>query len=166
MKPAARKSHELKDSGAYGIAIQIATRAKGVPPKSMLQRWALAALRSKAEVTLRVVGLNEGHELNRRYRHGDYATNVLSFSYENEKSTGEKTTRKNFTRGDVVLCAPVVSREARQQQKTLVAHYAHLTVHGLLHLQGFDHQTQAEARLMENREIRLLRDLGYANPYL
>ncbi|MSQ51678.1 MAG: rRNA maturation RNase YbeY [Betaproteobacteria bacterium] len=148
------KAGELP-SGAT-VSVQIAARAQGIPRGAYLRRCALAALGSRAEVTVRVVDAREGRSLNRRYRRKDYATDVLSFAYETGRTT----------RGDVVLCAPVVSREAREQQKTIAAHYAHLTVHGVLHLRGYDHDTAARARLMENREKRILRDLGFPDPYL
>jgi len=97
----------------------------------------------------------EGRALNRRYRGRDYATNVLTFVYDDAVSLT----------GDIVLCAPVIAKEAREQHKTLRAHYAHLVIHGMLHLQGYDHERDADAARMEAREIALLRDLGFANPY-
>ena len=145
-----------KSPAGANVTVQIAAHAQGIPRGSYLRRWTLAALGSRAEVTVRVVDAREGRALNRRYRRKDYATNVLSFAYEKGRTT----------RGDVVLCASVVSREAREQQKTVSAHYAHLTVHGVLHLRGYDHATAAGARLMENRERRILRDLGFPDPYL
>ena len=120
-----------------------------------MRLWARAALGARAEVTLRVVDGREGRALNHRYRRKDYATNVLSFPYESGREM----------RGDIVLCAPVVAREARKQQKTLDAHYAHLTIHGILHLRGYDHDTDAGARIMENRERRVLLGLGFSDPY-
>ena len=103
-------------------------------------------------VTLRVVGAREGRALNRRFRRQDRPTNVLSFAYGPHA-------------GDVVLCHPVIAREAREQHKTLAAHYAHMVVHGLLHLRGHDHQEAGERRRMERVEIRLLRRLGFGDPY-
>ncbi len=138
------------------VSVQIATRARGVPRGANFRRWALTALGARAEITVRVVTAPEGRSLNRRYRGRDCATNVLSFSYEAGR----------MTLGDIVLCATVVSREARKQHKSLGAHYAHLTVHGVLHLRGYDHETAAAARVMENRERRILRSLGYRDPYL
>ena len=138
------------------VTVQIATRSRGVPRSASFRHWALAALGARAEVTVRVVTAPEARVLNRRYRGKDYATNVLSFSYEAGR----------MTCGDIVLCAAVVAREARDQRKSAGAHYAHLTVHGVLHLRGFDHETSAGARIMERHERRILRRLGYPDPYL
>ena len=125
------------------------TRARAV-------RWIGHALQRPGEVTVRIVGEAEGRALNLRYRGKDYATNVLTFDYE----------REPVVMCDLVLCGPVVQREARQQGKTLEAHYAHLLVHGTLHAQGWDHERgEREALAMEALEILLLGALGYANPY-
>ena len=121
----------------------------------MLERVASAALERDAQVTLRFVDGREGRALNRRYRGRDRATNVLTFVYDDGVSLS----------GDIVLCAPVVSKEARAQHKTLRAHYAHLVIHGMLHLQGYDHERDDDAARMEAREIVLLRDLGFDDPY-
>jgi probable rRNA maturation factor len=126
-----------------------------VPPRATLRRIAQAALGRDADVTIRIVGGREGRALNRRYRGRDYATNVLTFVYDDGVSLA----------GDIVLCAPVVAKEARAQRKTLRAHYAHLVIHGMLHLQGYDHERDDDAARMEAREIALLRDLGYEHPY-
>ncbi|MEX2198660.1 MAG: rRNA maturation RNase YbeY [Burkholderiales bacterium] len=120
---------------------------RGAPAAARLRAWALAAARPGAEVTLRVVGVAEARRLNRAFRQRDYATNVLSFGY-------------SPTQGDIVLCHPVIAREARAQGKSLAAHYAHLVVHGALHLRGLRH-----GRRMERRETRLLARLGFADPY-
>jgi probable rRNA maturation factor len=133
---------------------------RGVPPAGLprpatLRRWATSALERDLTVTLRFVGGREGRALNRRYRGRDHATNVLTFVYDDGVSLT----------GDIVLCAPVVEREARAQHKTLVAHYAHLVIHGMLHLQGYDHARDDDAGRMEAREVALLRQLGYGNPY-
>ncbi len=109
-----------------------------------------------AQITLRVVDAEEGRALNRDYRGKDYPTNVLTFAYGEEDG---------LLTGDIVLCAPVVEREAREQGKELRAHYAHLTVHGMLHMQGHDHETDAEAREMEAIEVEIMRRLGFNNPY-
>ena len=137
------------------LSVQRAVAPAGLPRPATLRRWAASALTRDATVTLRFVDGREGRALNRRYRGRDRATNVLTFVYDDGASLN----------GDVVLCAPVVEREARAQHKTLVAHYAHLVIHGMLHLQGFDHERDAEARRMEAREVRVLGRLGYRDPY-
>ena len=136
------------------LTVQHAT-AHRLPSRAALRRWLTAALVRDARVTLRFVDGNEGRALNRRYRGRDRATNVLTFVYDDGASL----------QGDIVLCAPVVQKEARAQRKTLAAHYAHLVIHGMLHLQGYDHERDAGAARMEAREIALLRGLGYADPY-
>ena len=143
------RSHKLS------FTVQSKVAAADVPSRAALRRCAQAALERDAQVTLRIVDGREGRALNRRYRHRDYATNVLTFVYDDGVSLA----------GDIVLCAPVVAREARAQRKTHKAHYAHLVIHGMLHLQGYDHERDDEAARMEAREIRLLRELGYDDPY-
>ena len=119
-------------------------------------RWIRHALELDGEITVRIVGEEEGRELNRSYRHKDYATNVLTFDYQQEP----------VVMADLVLCAQVVEREAREQHKTLEEHYAHLLVHGTLHAQGWDHETgEEDARAMEARETAILAGLGFADPY-
>jgi len=125
-------------------------------PRHKVARWIRHALAVDAEITVRIVGTEEGQRLNREYRHKDYATNVLTFDYQQEPTV----------LADLVLCAPVLEREAREQGKTLEEHYAHLLVHGALHAQGWDHETSEEdAREMEAYETAILRELGFANPY-
>jgi probable rRNA maturation factor len=136
-KPARRKN---------SVTIQYAVPRRGVPGAMALRRWAHAT--SPSPVTLRIVGEREGRELNRRFRNVDRATNVLSFHT-----------------GDVVLCHPVVRREALAQGKSVAAHYAHLVVHGVLHLRGYQHEKKRDAARMEAREIRILRRIGVRNPY-
>ena len=137
------------------FTLQVACNAAGIPPRRKLRTWAQAALKRPARVTVRIVGAREGRKLNRTFRHRDYATNVLAFTYRDERPLA----------GDIVLCAPIVAREARDQAKALDAHYAHLIVHGMLHMQGYDHIAQAGAAAMETREIAILARLGYDNPY-
>jgi probable rRNA maturation factor len=141
------------------ISIQRASRAAHIPSDRRIRTWARAALTRKAAVTLRFVAEAEARRLNREFRGKDYATNVLTFVYE--------ARRDGLLSGDVVICAPVVAREAKAQSKAAEAHYAHLVVHGLLHLQGMDHERgAAEARRMEARERRILRALGFDDPYV
>jgi probable rRNA maturation factor len=144
---------------AINIDVQIASRAKGIPAARSLRLWARSALSKTkpANMTLRVVTQGEARALNHAYRGKDYATNVLTFVYD--------PLPEDTLHGDIVLCAAVVAAEAKQQGKTLAGHYAHLTVHGVLHLQGLDHERPAEARRMEALEIKLLSKLGYADPY-
>ena len=126
--------------------------AAGAPPAAVLRRFALAASPAGASITLRIVSAAESKRLNQRYRKKGVPTNVLSFPYDRRH-------------GDVVLCDPVIRRESRQQRKSLRAHYAHMTIHGVLHLRGYDHITKRAAALMERREIRILRRLGFGDPY-
>ncbi len=132
------------------VTVQRAVR--GAPAAARLRTFARAAARPGQEITLRVVGAAEGRALNRAFRRRDYATNVLAFGYSR-------------TQGDIVLCHPVIAREARTQGKPLAAHYAHLVVHGVLHLSGYRHARAAQARRMERRETQLLARLGFADPY-
>jgi probable rRNA maturation factor len=136
------------------LSIQRASRAAHIPADAAARKWAKAALARPANVTVRYVGEAEGRRLNRRYRSRDHATNVLTFIY------GAKPLA-----GDVVICVPVVAREAREQGKEVRAHHAHLLVHGLLHLQGYDHEEDHEASIMERRERRILAQLGFPDPY-
>jgi probable rRNA maturation factor len=134
------------------VLVQLAVPGRGLPGAPLLRRWASAAAPKGLQLTLRVVGAAEGQNLNRRFRKKNRPTNVLSFSY-------------GKAAGDIVLCHPVVAREAREQGKSVAAHYAHLVVHGVLHLRGYDHDARARAAKMEQREVRILRRLGFGNPY-
>ena len=127
-----------------------------IPANAMFKKWAKAALRVESEVTIRIVDEHEARALNSQYRGKDYATNVLTFPI----------TEKPILMGDIVICAPVVADESIAQNKSIEAHFAHLTVHGMLHLSGFDHETEPQAELMEALEVQILAKLGYANPYL
>jgi len=125
-------------------------------PRHSVARWIRHALERDAEITVRIVNAEEGQALNRDYRGKDYATNVLTFDYRVEP----------VVTADLVLCAPVVAQEARDNKKTLQAHYAHLLVHGALHAQGWDHETgAADAQAMEAREVEILAGLGFKSPY-
>ena len=138
------------------LDLQIGSRAVPPPTSGQVRRWAGAALQRRAEITVRIVGSAEARRLNRRYRGEDHATNVLSFPY---------ALSRGRVHGDIVLCAPVIAREARSQGKTLEAHFAHLIIHAALHLQGHAHARRREAERMETLEKRLLAKLGYPDPY-
>jgi probable rRNA maturation factor len=139
------------------IAIQRASHASHIPPDRKLRAWARAVLPAKADVTVRYVASAEARRLNREFRGKDYATNVLSFPYDDAP--------RGTLAGDVVICAPVVAREAREQGKSVEAHHAHLLVHGLLHLQGYGHERERQARRMERREREVLAQFGFPDPY-
>ncbi|WHZ17936.1 MAG: Metal-dependent hydrolase YbeY, involved in rRNA and/or ribosome maturation and assembly [Rhodanobacteraceae bacterium] len=146
------------------LDVAYAAPRRGVPSSASFRRWVKAALagarhRKPAEVSIRIVGAREGCALNRQYRGKDYATNVLSFP------VGLPRGVESDLLGDLVICAPVVAREAREQHKRARDHYAHLTVHGVLHLLGYDHQNQRDAERMEALETRILAALGIADPY-
>ncbi|MES1981680.1 MAG: rRNA maturation RNase YbeY [Pseudomonadota bacterium] len=137
------------------LAVQYASASALIPTRPQFRRWVQAALQRDAQIVLRITDEAEGRTLNKNFRGKDYATNVLAFPY------GES----DPLYGDIVVCAPVVETEAREQHKALPAHYAHLTVHAVLHLQGYDHDSAADAAAMESRETAILANLGYANPY-
>ena len=137
------------------LTLQFAVSRSGLPVPALFRQWARAALVETTAATLRLVNRAEALELNSRYRHRHYATNVLTFAYPDTCPLS----------GDIVLCIPVIRDEARQQRKSLQAHLAHLTVHGMLHLQGFDHETGQDAELMEGIETEIVTKLGYADPY-
>jgi probable rRNA maturation factor len=142
--------------------VQRAVAAPRAPGARRLRAFARAAARGATRVTLRLVGAAEARRLNRVFRGRDHASNVLSFSY------GRAPARRgaaHVLQGDIVLCHPVIAREARAQRKTLAAHYAHLVVHGMLHLRGEDHERPREAARMERAEAGILRRLGFADPY-
>jgi len=139
------------------LTVQYAVASEGLPAAASLRRWARAALSRDAAVTLRFVDEAEGRELNRRFRRRDRATNVLAFVYHEGRTHGID--------GDVVLCVPVMRREAEEQGKLLTAHSAHLVIHAMLHLQGYDHSHAAEAARMEVREVAILTRLGFPDPY-
>jgi probable rRNA maturation factor len=150
---------------ALSLAVQYASAARGLPTRAQFRRWIKAASSVPAEITVRIVNETEGRELNAAFRRNNHATNVLSFGYQDARSV-RGAPKAGALHGDIVLCAPVIAREARVQGKTLTAHYAHLTVHGMLHLQGYDHQRDNDAHKMERLETAILQRLGYADPYL
>jgi probable rRNA maturation factor len=146
-----------------GITVQYRTARAGLPAATTVRRVAALALMRPALVTVRFVGRREGRHLNSIYRHRDYATNVLTFVYDGDENNVRHPTRP--LTGDIVLCVPVLRTEATAQGKALIAHCAHLLIHGFLHLQGLDHQRRDEAARMERREKALLGTLGYPDPY-
>ena len=149
--------NHLKLSLQFGDLAQAdAALHRAALPRHSVTRWIRHALATDAELTVRIVGLEEGQALNRDYRQKDYATKVLTFDY----------TQEPVVMADLVLCAPVVAKEAKENKKTLQAHYAHLLVHGTLHAQGWDHETSAQdAEEMEAYEVEILEELGVKNPY-
>ena len=147
----------MNAAGRLELALQYAAPRKRLPARSSIASWVRAALAGcRASVTVRFVGAAEGRRLNREFRRRDRATNVLSFAYD---------ARDGRLAGDIVLCAPVVAREARDQATPLRAHYAHLTVHGALHLRGYDHSRKRDAVRMAAEEKRILAALGFPDPY-
>lgn len=149
---------------ACKISIQNPFRYKEIPTTALMRRWAKKALQhatsdlhTTLEVCIRLVDENESATLNKTYRHKSGPTNILSFPLIDEKN--------GTYLGDIVLCVPLITQEAKNQEIALNAHWAHLIIHGVLHLLGFDHETDAQADKMETLEIRLLQDMGYANPY-
>lgn len=137
------------------LAVQYATGAEHLPTRSQFRGWIKAALQRDVQIALRIVDEAEGRALNKDFRGKDYATNVLTFVYDDADPLT----------GDIVICAPVVEKEARAQHKELLAHYAHMTIHAALHLQGYDHENDRDAAAMEACETALLAKLGYADPY-
>jgi probable rRNA maturation factor len=146
----------MTDAHKLSLSVQYASNAKKLPTRAQFRRWVKAALEQDVQMVLRVVDEIEGRALNQSYRGKDYATNVLTFVYDDAQPVY----------GDVVICAPVVAREAREQGKDLLAHYAHLTLHAALHLQGYDHEKKRDAEKMEARETALMLKLRYPAPYL
>jgi len=155
-----------KETPELSLAVQYASAAQNLPTRTQLRRWVKAALRRDAAMTLRIVDEAEGRELNKKYRGKDYATNVLTFVYDDEQTPpGLPLSGEEVLAGDVVICAPVVAREAREQGKELAEHYAHLAIHATLHLQGYDHENDADAAEMEALETGLMLKLHYPDPY-
>ncbi len=143
------------DVPKLSLTVQYATAAQNVPTRAQFRRWFKCALQCDVAITLRIVDESEGRELNKNYRDKDYATNVLTFVYDEAQ----------LLSGDLVICAPVVEQEAAAQHKDLAAHYAHLTIHAALHLQGYDHVNEADAIEMEALETALMLKLRYPDPY-
>jgi probable rRNA maturation factor len=150
------KSHKLNLNVQYPDA-----RLEPAVTRAMLKTWVQSTLLGPAELTIRFVDAEEGRTLNRDYRHKDYATNVLTFAY----NEGAELDDDEPTEADIILCTDVLVREADEQGKTVEEHAAHLVVHGVLHAQGFDHETDEEAEEMEQLERDILEALGYPDPY-
>jgi probable rRNA maturation factor len=150
------KSHKLNLNVQYPDA-----RLEPAVTRAMLKTWVQSTLLGPAELTIRFVDAEEGRTLNRDYRHKDYATNVLTFAY----NEGAELDDDEPTEADIILCTDVLVREADEQGKTVEEHAAHLVVHGVLHAQGFDHDTDEEAEEMEQLERDILEALGYPDPY-
>ncbi len=147
----------------YHIIIQQAAETATAPKPSHLRKWAKTALARKTdagEITIRIVTIDEMTALNKKFRYKDGPTNVLSFPFEMPDVPIETPIL-----GDIVICADVVNREASEQDKTPDAHWAHMVVHGIFHLLGYDHQTDQDANIMESLEAEILQKLGFANPY-
>jgi len=148
------------------LAVQYASQNQQLPTRTQFRRWFKVVLNCDASIVLRIVDEIEGHELNSRYRGKDYATNVLTFVYEDLNSPNAiSVLNEPVLHGDVVMCAPVVARESIAQHKTVLAHYAHLVIHAALHLQGYDHKNEADANKMESLETALMLKLRYPDPY-
>jgi len=150
----------MPQKNKLSLSVQYADpRLKELLPRTKLRQWVQAALFAPAELTIRFVDAEEGRALNQAYRGKDYATNVLTFAYTEDEDSP-------VTQADIILCTDVLQREAAEQQKPVEAHAAHLVVHGVLHAQGYDHETDVEAAEMEQLEIDILAALGEANPYV
>jgi len=146
----------------FSLSVQFASDADELPSRAQVRRWVAAALEHSAEITVRIVDAEEAQALNQDYRDKTYVPNVLTFEYG---EIGHDESGCGVLGGDVVVCAPVVEREAREQGKPAKHHYAHMTIHGVLHLQGYDHIDPAEAEIMESREIAILKQFRIPNPY-
>lgn len=146
----------MKAAHRLSLSVQYASSAGNLPTRQQFRRWVNVALEQDVKMALRVVDEIEGRVLNLGYRGKDYATNVLTFVYDDTTPLY----------ADVVICAPVVAREAATQHKDALAHYAHLTIHAVLHMQGYDHEHESDAETMEARETALLEKLRYPAPYL
>jgi len=150
-----KKNKDGKKSHKLSMAVQYACGTESIPNRTQFRRWIKIAQQRNVEVTIRLVEATEGCELNTQYRGKHYPTNVLTFVYDEDETL----------KGDVVMCVPVVASEAKSQNKDIFAHYAHLTIHAALHLQGYDHENDDDAAEMEALETQLMLELRYPNPY-
>lgn len=144
------------------LSVQYAVEGVNLPTRQQFRRWIKMALQRDVQIVLRIVDEIEGRALNKQFRGKDYATNVLTFTYTD---IDQLPNNANLLYGDIVICMPVVEQEARAQHKDLRAHYAHLAIHAALHLQGYDHENEQDAAVMEALETKLLAKLGYVDPY-
>jgi probable rRNA maturation factor len=179
----------MTETHKLSLSVQYASNSKKLPTRPQFRRWVKAALEQDVHMALRIVNEVEGRELNKSFRGKDYATNVLTFVYDDAQprrggvkpsgaggaaewllpqsaGSASNVSQPHTLYGDVVICAPVVAREAKEQGKDLLAHYAHLTLHAALHLQGYDHEKTRDAEKMEARETALMLKLRYPAPYL
>ncbi len=153
-------------STSVDLELQVMTEAAWLPAQHQFDEWAAAALKevdAPVGLVIRIVDAIESHALNKQFRDKDEPTNVLSFPFELPDEL--PTELKNNHLGDLVICAPVMHQEAVEQNKPEVAHWAHIVVHGLLHLQGYDHQNESDATTMESKEVKIMNRLGYPDPY-
>ncbi len=156
MKKNPENKSDIAPIPKLSLTVQYVSVSPSLPTRPQLRRWVKKGLQQDVAMTLRIVDEEEGRELNRGYRGKDYATNVLTFVYDDTEPLS----------GDVIICAPVVEREAIAQHKELSAHYAHLAIHAVLHLQGYDHENDEQAAEMEALESMLMLELRYPDPYL
>lgn len=145
----------MEDKFSISVDFQQQELFPELPAESVMASWVEAAAERDIEMTIRFVDRDEGYELNSTYRHKDYATNVLTFDYQHEP----------VVQADLVICVPVLVEQAKEQGKTFLAHLCHLIVHGTLHAHGYDHITDEEANVMEPLEIRILKKIGFDDPY-
>ena len=144
------------------LSVQYAVGGINLPTRHQFRRWIKTALQRDVQIVLRIVDEIEGRALNKKFRGKNYATNVLTFAYADTDLLPNNT---DLLYGDIVICTPVVEQEAHEQHKDLRAHYAHLAIHATLHLQGYDHENEQDAAVMETLETKLLAKLGYVDPY-
>jgi probable rRNA maturation factor len=156
----------MMEKQKLSLSVQYAdSRLKDILPRWRLRRWVQSALEMPAQITLRFVDATEGQELNSTYRGKDYATNVLTFPYEDDFTPDGSQNTQQTAYADIVLCTDVLEKEAAEQEKTVIEHAAHLVVHGTLHAQGYDHIDNTEAEEMEALETKILGRLGFKDPY-
>ena len=162
LRAARKRKHVASPEPELRLSVQFASKAGELPTRAQVRRWVVAALEHSAEITVRIVDADEAQALNTDYRNKDYVPNVLTFEYG---EIGHDAFGHAVLGGDVVICAPVVEREAREQGKPLKDHYAHMTLHGVLHLQGYDHIEPHDADIMESNEAAILKRFRIPNPY-